>query len=239
MRILKRIVGDSPESFGDEEKRRVSTQNKKGAQKIRRTFTAKCQKCKLREHLEQLNKVTKEEFGEGHKEEFERIDKEMGECLAKAENAIPLHTSNWWSLKLHEAFCIWKYWKLRWSVMHTKCTTSNAILDAPLQKLSSEVDIKQGKPDVGVLGQLRMATNNLRVMRKNSYELRRQKYEEMAQEEALLQDKEKTKILKRMLRCEAMTRMYQVFRAYIKPPKEELTCLLVPNKRDSDGNMTE
>eukprot|EP00978_Attheya_sp_CCMP212_P031831 scaffold121822_cov43-Attheya_sp.AAC.1 len=56
-------------------------------------------------------------FDADAKATLEQIDKELNDILLQVEEKIPIHSHIPWSPKLHNAYLIWKYWKIRLSFL--------------------------------------------------------------------------------------------------------------------------
>jgi hypothetical protein len=82
----------------------------------------------------------------------------------------------------------------------------------------ADVDLYQGDEGRSIQGQIRKAFKLRKAAQNNSFQLRQDFLEKLAEEEAALNENStKEKILRSMRRTEAQRRMYRILNQYLKP----------------------
>eukprot|EP00978_Attheya_sp_CCMP212_P000031 scaffold97_cov54-Attheya_sp.AAC.1 len=174
-------------------------------------------------------------FDEDAKAILEQIDKELNDILLQAEEKIPIHSHIPWSPKLHDAYLIWKYWKIRFSFLLNNRPISPRVLEF-MKNITDNHKVRQGNPNLGIKGQLRQAHVELRKCRNNGEQHRKEFLERLAIKHEIEDHPDKAKITKRIIRSEAQISMYRTLRTYLKPSSQAVTYVEVPEDPEEDPN---
>eukprot|EP00978_Attheya_sp_CCMP212_P031848 scaffold121956_cov25-Attheya_sp.AAC.1 len=122
--LCRKILFGEQQPIDKRVSRKLITSNKKGAQQYREHASKTIVSSNIYEiALEIYN------FDEDAKAMLEQIDKELNDILLQAEEKIPIHSHIPWSPKLHNAYLIWKYWKIRLSFLLNNRTISPRVLE--------------------------------------------------------------------------------------------------------------
>eukprot|EP00978_Attheya_sp_CCMP212_P033265 scaffold133477_cov48-Attheya_sp.AAC.1 len=106
----KILFGEQP--IDKRASRKLITSNKKGARQYREHASKTIVSSNIYERALEIEAMSVTNFDEDAKAMLEQIDKELNDILLQVEEKIPIHSHIPWSPKLHNAYLIWKYWKI-------------------------------------------------------------------------------------------------------------------------------
>eukprot|EP00978_Attheya_sp_CCMP212_P013060 scaffold32610_cov79-Attheya_sp.AAC.2 len=149
-------------------------------------------------------------------DELNRLEQVVSDSLIQSEKSLPTIPTYWWSETLHIRHKIVKYWKLKLSATRISSNVEHIITELEID-LTDE-DLYQGDADRSIHGQIRKVYKLRKQARNNSFKLRQDFLEKLAEEEAALnKNSTKEKILRSIRRSEAQRRMYKILNQYLKP----------------------
>jgi hypothetical protein len=211
----------------ERQQRLLTTHNKRGAQTYREAASQAIREHNIIERIKDIETRANIEFTDEVIAELEQLDTDFHHILLSAETKIEKHTHLPWSPILHKAFKVWQYWKIKLSFVKTKRQSGRRVTIFMFE-LAENVDITQGDDTRSTTAQLRMAQKALRIARQQSRRHRDDHLERIVIDHELEDKPEKAKIAKRIQRAEAQTKMYRIFRKYLKPQATALTHVEIP-----------
>ena len=233
--LCRKILFGEQQPIDERASRNLTTSNKKGARQYREHASKEIVSNKIYERALEIEAMATNNFDENAKANLEQLDKELNDILLEAEGKIHIHSHIPWSPQLHDAYQIWKYWKIRLSFLLNNRTISSGVL-AFMKHITDNHKVRQGNPNLGIKGQLRQARLALRKCRNNAPQNRKDFMERIAIKHEIEDHPDKAKITKNIIRSEAVVRMYRTLRTYLKPTSQAITYVEVPEDPEEDPN---
>jgi hypothetical protein len=136
-------------------------------------------------------------------DQMNQLDRKITESMVGREKELKPIPKYWWSVKLHKAHLLVKYWTLQLSIIRNNFDGQEALADLTIQL--SDKDIFQGNPNKTIYGQIRYAKKKRKALRNNSFELRQEFLAKLAEDKAEHQNDstKKEQILRSTKRAEA------------------------------------
>lgn len=223
----RKILFGQAQNLEERQQRALSTNNKRGAASYREAASQDIREYNLLERAKEIERNATTAFTDQVIEDLEQLDTDLNNILLSAESKIEKHTHYPWSPKLHKAYKIWQYWKIKMSFLKNKRQSSHRSI-LFMHELAENLDITQGDETRSISSQLRKAQKALRFERLQSSDHRQRHLERIAIDHELNDNPEKAKIIRRILRAEAQTKMYRILRRYLKPNSTALTHVEIP-----------
>ena len=197
-----------------------STKHHKHCQYLKTAFTRRYKELNIRQKLTDLQQHHSTMPKSDAINALNDIDRLVDEAMLQPLKTAPKKYSPWWSPALHSGYLILQYWKL--------CGTESALgIDFHKQKtnirqrLPPDANLYQDNPGASIQKQIRLAKLQLQTLRRESFALRQQHLETLAQQYETLTNQDRTKILRHMKRQEYMRTVYQKISRYLKPTNKQ------------------
>jgi hypothetical protein len=217
------------------EERALTTNNKQGAAQYQLIASKGIISKNIPQRLKDVEQQSFNGFSPEVIQVLEEIDQELHQILLDAKTKIASYSHVPWSPQLHYAYQVWKYWKIILSYFKTKRIPGNRVKRL-LQQWEHDYKVFQGDRTKTISQQLRQARKELNYRRINSTELRLEYMEILAIKYELLDEPNKAKIIKRIMKAEEQSRMYRTLKRYLKPPRQSLNYVEVPVDPNEDPN---
>ena len=206
---------------GEQNKQRqVCCKHRKRSEEFKQKVTQKMTERNIPERSKALITRAQEERSTQIIEEMEQIDQDISITLEEAENELKQFPRYWWSKTLHTAHQLVDYWKTVMSYRRNNMEEDHILQEKAIE-IGPEIDIYQGNKERSPKAQLRKALKERKKCQNNSFKLRQEFLEKLAEEEADYDPhNSKATILRSMKQREATTRTYKIMRRYLKPDKD-------------------
>ena len=225
----------SVETYTRSTKPKVNTKQHKRCQKYRTKYTDLAKANNILEEVKAFQPDDPTQLTQTEEDELNRIDQVVSDTLIQSEKSLSTIPTYWWSETLHIRHQLVKYWKLKLSATRIASNVEEALANLEIEL--ADTDLYQGDPERSILGQIRKAYKLRRDARNNSFQLRQDFLEKLAEEEAARNgNSTKEKILRSMRRAEAQRRMYKILNQYLKPDdRAGITQIDVPVESPDGG----
>eukprot|EP00978_Attheya_sp_CCMP212_P005337 scaffold11919_cov31-Attheya_sp.AAC.1 len=121
----------------------LSTNNKRGAASYREAASQDIREQNILERAKEIERKANIEFTDKVIEDLEQLDTDLNNILLSAETKIEKHTHHPWSPKLHKAYKMLQYWKIKMSFLKNKRQSSHRSI-LFMHELAENLDITQG-----------------------------------------------------------------------------------------------
>eukprot|EP00978_Attheya_sp_CCMP212_P008857 scaffold20822_cov52-Attheya_sp.AAC.3 len=232
--ILQAFRGDIHEIHRTQA-RKVNTKQHKRCQKYRTKYSELAKANNILEEVQAFQPDDLTQLTQTEEDELNRLDQAVSDSLILSEKSLPTIPTYWWSETLHIRHQIVKYWKLKLSATRIASNVQDTLTKLEIEL--ADTDLFQGDPERSISGQIRKAYKLRREARNNSFKLRQDYLEKLAEEEATRNNNStKEKILRSMRRSEAQRRMYKILNQYLKSDdRAGITQIDIPVE-SPDGN---
>eukprot|EP00978_Attheya_sp_CCMP212_P000099 scaffold186_cov32-Attheya_sp.AAC.2 len=232
--ILQAFRGDIHEIHRTQA-RKVNTKQRKRCQKYRAKYSELAKDNNILEEVQAFQPDDPTQLTQTEEDELNRLNQAVSDSLILSEKSLPTIPTYWWSETLHIRHQLVKYWTLKLSATRIASNVQDTLTKLEIEL--ADTDLIQGDPERSISGQIRKAYKLRREARNNSFKLRQDFLEKLAEEEATRNDNStKEKILRSMRRSEAQRRMYKILNQYLKPDdRAGITQIDIPVE-SPDGN---
>jgi hypothetical protein len=135
----------------------------------------------LLKRTEVLNQNTRTNLTEDQTQELEELDRLFTEATLEPEQKMAKPYKSWWSKELKNAHFTVKYWRTV-RRLEKKALTDEELLNSILKQIPPDHDIFHGQPNSTTNKQLLKARKYCTQCRNNSYKLRQDFLEQLADE---------------------------------------------------------
>jgi hypothetical protein len=215
------------EPHSSQPQRRLKSNNKKAIEKFLKAISYS-QLTDL--HNEITNLDDKSTWTTTDHTVLENIDNQFTELLLSAETTLKAHYNHDWSVKLHELYGIYIYWKT------LKMSSSNKIRSPTLlQNLKNAYgnNLYQGNARRSIYGQYKLSIKQLQKCRANSAEHRINSVD-IQTSQALAENKtSKAQVLRQIKKVETKQRYHRTLKSHNKPKSTSGVSHILIKKHDT------